>query len=53
MTRLPDMRVDQAEGRKDIKEAVEQDRRAKERQKQYKDRKCYVKITSSSQETQC
>ena len=37
------MRVDQAEGRKDIKEAVEQDRRAKERQKHYKDLKCYVK----------
>ena len=37
------MRVYQAEGRKDIKEAVEQDRRPKERQKHYKDLKCYVK----------
>ena len=33
----------QATGRKDIKEVVEQDRRAKERQKHYKDLKFYVK----------
>ena len=42
ITRLPDMRVDQALGRKDIQEALEEDKKAKERQKKYKDQKRYV-----------
>ena len=36
------MRTDQAQDRKDIQEALEQDRKAKERQKKYKDQKRYV-----------
>jgi hypothetical protein len=42
ITRLPDIRVDQALGRQDIQEALEVDRKAKERQKKYKDQKRYV-----------
>ena len=42
-SRLPDIRPDLAMDRQDIKEAVEQDRMAKERQKKYKDLKAYVK----------
>ena len=40
--RLPDMRTDPAQDREDIQEALEQDKRAKERQKKYKDQKRYV-----------
>ena len=39
ITRLPDIRVDQATGRQDIQEALE---KAKERQKRYKDQKRYM-----------
>ena len=42
-TRLPDLRTNPAKGRKDIKEAREEDRRAKEKMKEYKDQKRGVK----------
>ena len=42
-SRLPDIRPDMAKDRQDIKDAVVQDRLAKERQKKYKDLKSYVK----------
>ena len=42
-TRLPDLRVDPAKDREDIKKARENDRAAKDRQKKYKDAKRYVK----------
>ena len=39
ITRLPDMRTDLAQDREDILEALEQDKKAKERQEKYKDQK--------------
>ena len=42
-TRLPDLRVDPAESREDIKLARDRDREAKVRQKKYKDAKSNVK----------
>ena len=42
-TRLPDIRADPAEDREDIREARDRDRKAKLRQKRYKDSKTTVK----------
>lgn len=42
-SRLPDIRPNMAKDRQDIKEAVVEDKLAKERQKKYKDLKSYVK----------
>ena len=42
ITRLPDVHVNQATGRKDIQEALEKDREVKERQKRFKDQNKYV-----------